>query len=278
MVSRGGRPDLAANALAKSIAPTLLIVGERDEPVIELNQEAMDQMSAEVKELEIIPGATHLFEEPGTLELAATAARDWFQRYLEGELVEFYIEGSGGYAISNIDLISHEIYFTKRDVMAHLEPTIFFSYQTEYGDSSSILRDELTTVLDKFNARSRLPLMLEESHRLSEGPVRLQSTLMRKLRQSLLFIADGTPISQIPGTPPQLLPSPQVCVEVGYALQCKRPEQIILVQMERSDLPGQFPFDLPGKDRLIFQKPAELRKTLPSLVEERLQRFNLLRT
>jgi hypothetical protein len=101
---------------------------------------------------------------------------------------------------------------------------------------------------------------------------------MRKLRQSLLFIADGTPISQIPGTPPQLLPSPQVCVEVGYALQCKRPEQIILVQMERSDLPGQFPFDLPGKDRLIFQKPAELRKTLPSLVEERLQRFNLLRT
>jgi len=53
--------------------------------------------------------------------------------YLEGEIVEFYIEGSGGYAISNIDLISHEIYFTKQAVMAQLEPTIFLCYQTEWG-------------------------------------------------------------------------------------------------------------------------------------------------
>jgi hypothetical protein len=54
----------------------------------------------------------------------------WFQRYLEGERVEFYIEGSGGYGISNIDLRSHEIYFSKQEVMAHLEPTIFLCYQT----------------------------------------------------------------------------------------------------------------------------------------------------
>ena len=201
----------------------------------------------------------------------------WFQRYLVGELVEFYIEGSGGYAISNIDLISHEIYFTKRDVLAHLEPSIFLSYQTEYDESSSLLREELQSLIEKLNRRSRLPLTLEESHRLSEGPVRLESTLMRKLRQSLLFIADGTPISQIPGTPPQLLPNPKVCVEMGYAMQSKRLEQILLVQMERSDLPGQFPFDLPGRNRLIFKTPTELRKTLPPLVETHLQRFNLLR-
>lgn len=201
---------------------------------------------------------------------------DWFQRYLAGEMVEFYIEGSGGYAISNIDLISHELYFTKREVMAHLEPTIFLSYQTEYSESSSILREELTTVIEKLNPKLRLPLTLEESHRLTEGPIRLQSTLMRKLRQSLLFIADGTPIAQIPGTPPQVLPSPQVSVEVGYALQCKRPEQIILAQMERTDFAGQFPFDVPGQNRLIFQTAAEMRKSLPSLVQERLQRFNLL--
>src|SRR4028119_576155 len=61
----------------------------------------------------------------------------WFQRYLEGEIVEFYIEGSGGYAISNIDLISHEIYFSKQAVMAQLEPVIFLSYQTEYKASSA---------------------------------------------------------------------------------------------------------------------------------------------
>lgn len=206
-------------------------------------------------------------------EVKATA---WFQRYLEGEAVEFYIEGSGGYAISNIDLISHEIYFTKQDVMTHLEPTLFFCYQTEYSESSDLLRDELQTLVERLNRRSRIPLVLEESHRLSEGPVRLNSNLMRKIRQSLLFIADSTSIMQIEDTPPQLIPSPKVCVEVGYALQCKRSEQILLAQLERRDMLGSFPFDLPARNRLVFQTKTELHKTLPKMVESQLQRFNLL--
>jgi hypothetical protein len=139
-----------------------------------------------------------------------------------------------------------------------------------------VLRDELQSVLETVNRRSRIPLTLEESHRLSDGPVRLSSTLMRKIRQSLVFIADGTPIAKLEGTPPQLIPSPEVCVEVGYALQCKRSEQILLAQMDRSDLPGQFPFDLPSQQRLLFKDKAELHKILPQLVKTQLQRFNLL--
>lgn len=81
VVSRGGRPDLAGPALARVVAPTLLIVGGDDTPVIEMNRDAMEQMSAEVK-LEIVPGASHLFEEPGTLERVALLARDWFVRHL----------------------------------------------------------------------------------------------------------------------------------------------------------------------------------------------------
>ncbi|HEY5616668.1 MAG TPA: dienelactone hydrolase family protein [Vicinamibacterales bacterium] len=81
VVSRGGRPDLAGDALGRVTAPTLLIVGGDDEPVIELNREAMRQMHAHV-ELEIVPGATHLFEEPGTLEQVADLAASWFARYL----------------------------------------------------------------------------------------------------------------------------------------------------------------------------------------------------
>ncbi|PSB66154.1 hypothetical protein C7B61_10565 [filamentous cyanobacterium CCP1] len=200
----------------------------------------------------------------------------WFQRYLEGETVEFYIEGSGGYAISNIDLISHEIYFSKHDVMAHLDPTIFLCYQTDHPQSSDLLRDEIQSFLDKFNKRSRFPLTLEESHRLAEGPVRLNSGLMRKIRKCLLFIADSTPILQIDGNPPQLIPSPKVCVEVGYALQCKRAEQLLLTQLERSDVTGQFPFDLPSSSRLIFRNKTDLHKTLPQVMEEQLQRFNLI--
>ncbi len=201
---------------------------------------------------------------------------EWFQRYMEGEPVEFHIEGSGGYIISNIDLISHEMYFTKQDVMSHLEPIIFLSYQTEFAESSNLLRDELQEFLEKLNKRSRLPLTLEESHRLTEGPARLSSTLMRKIRKSLLFIADGTPILHVDGTPPQLVPSPKVCVEMGYALQCKRAEQILLTQMDRADLPGQFPFDLPSGSRLQFRTKPELRKILPAMIETQLQRFNLI--
>jgi len=77
VVSRGGRPDLAGAALAKVQAPTLLIVGGDDDVVLELNREAMSQMHCR-KELKIVPGASHLFEEPGTLKRAATLARDWF--------------------------------------------------------------------------------------------------------------------------------------------------------------------------------------------------------
>jgi putative phosphoribosyl transferase len=80
VVSRGGRPDLAAPYLPQVIAPTLLIVGGHDEPVIEMNQEALALLACP-KELVIVPGATHLFEEPGTLEQVADLARDWFIRY-----------------------------------------------------------------------------------------------------------------------------------------------------------------------------------------------------
>src|SRR6059036_3275289 len=81
VVSRGGRPDLAGEALPKVQAPTLLIVGGNDDVVIELNEQARDQMRCEVK-LEIVPGATHLFEEPGTLEQVAKLASDWFLLHL----------------------------------------------------------------------------------------------------------------------------------------------------------------------------------------------------
>jgi|SRR2546423_6776015 len=82
VVSRGGRPDLAGDALPNVQAPTLLIVGGDDEPVIEMNRAAMKQMTAPV-ELEIVPGATHLFEEHGTLEQVMDLASAWLRRHLE---------------------------------------------------------------------------------------------------------------------------------------------------------------------------------------------------
>jgi pimeloyl-ACP methyl ester carboxylesterase len=81
VVSRGGRPDLAINALPGVKAPTLLIVGGDDTEVIGLNQKAYKSLKSQ-KKLEIIPGATHLFEEPGTLEQVAKLATNWFIQHL----------------------------------------------------------------------------------------------------------------------------------------------------------------------------------------------------
>jgi putative phosphoribosyl transferase len=81
VVSRGGRPDLAGQYLRGVRQPTLLIVGGADTVVIELNRQAMEQLAGEAR-LEIVPGASHLFEEPGTLEQVARLARDWFLRHL----------------------------------------------------------------------------------------------------------------------------------------------------------------------------------------------------
>jgi putative phosphoribosyl transferase len=81
VVSRGGRPDLAGGLLRLVRQPTLLIVGERDRAVLELNRRAMEELSGETR-LEIVPGASHLFEEPGALERVAGLARDWFVSHL----------------------------------------------------------------------------------------------------------------------------------------------------------------------------------------------------
>ncbi|HYY15406.1 MAG TPA: dienelactone hydrolase family protein [Gammaproteobacteria bacterium] len=95
VVSRGGRPDLAGEALLYVRAPTLLIVGGYDEPVIEMNRAAYRSLHCP-KELRIVPGATHLFEEPGTLEEVARLAQEWFQRYLPSPPSRDHAEVEGG--------------------------------------------------------------------------------------------------------------------------------------------------------------------------------------
>jgi pimeloyl-ACP methyl ester carboxylesterase len=81
VVSRGGRPDLAGAALTRVKAPTLLVVGGYDDVVIELNEQALATLTC-TKQLEIVPGATHLFEEPGTLDAVIALATAWFVRFL----------------------------------------------------------------------------------------------------------------------------------------------------------------------------------------------------
>lgn len=88
VVARGGRPDLAAEYLAHERVPTQLIVGEQDETVLLLNQTALQQLGSEVKSLAVVPGAGHLFEEPGALEQVARLSADWFGQHLGTSVTE----------------------------------------------------------------------------------------------------------------------------------------------------------------------------------------------
>lgn len=206
----------------------------------------------------------------------AIEASIWFQRYLDGDKVEFYIEGSGGYIISNLDLISQEIYFTKQEITATLEPIIYFSGQTEYSEASDTIKTALEEAISQYNQRSRLWLTLEIAPRPQESPLRLSDSQLRKLRKSLLFIADGTPIISLEQSPKsRLIPSPNVCTELGYALQSKGSGEILLIHQERPDLKGNWPFDLPQHQQLTFKTAQELAQTLPSILETLLKRFNL---
>ncbi|MDR9405340.1 MAG: hypothetical protein RI580_18125 [Halothece sp. Uz-M2-17] len=208
-------------------------------------------------------------------ERETVESAEWFQRYLSGETVEFYIEGSGGYQIANIDVISQEIYFIKQDVSALLDPIIYFSYQQEYAAAYEVLAEALQETIEGFNQQARVPVSLEFSVRPKDDPIRLSNSQLRKIRKSLIFIADGTPVSQIPDEETMiLLPSPTVSLELGYALQCKKREQILLMQMERWE--GRYPFDLPNPQQLSFRGETDLKATLPQTLETILQRYSLM--
>lgn len=201
---------------------------------------------------------------------------EWFSRYLTGEAVEFYIEGSGGYGVANVDLISHEIYFTKLETLAQLEPIIYYCPQVEYPTGQEAIAGVLPEVLQTLNQKSRLPLSLVTSPRLKKETTRLSGNQLRQIKKSLLFIADGTAIAQVSlGDTQQLLPSPQVSLELGFALQSKRSEQLLLIQRERDDLQGDYPFDLPSHQQLSFQTTTELTNALPTVLTSLLQKYNL---
>lgn len=201
---------------------------------------------------------------------------EWFKRYLEGEAVEFYIEGSGGYTIANLDLVSQEMYLSKQDITATLEPIIFFSGQKEYPESSNIIESVLADTIKAYNQRSRYLLTLVVAERPSDTPLRLSDTQLRKLKKSLLLVVDGTPITQIQQEETtHLIPSPSICTELGYSLHHKRGGQLLLLHQQRSQLSGQWPFDLPSHQQLEFKTSEDLSQTLPQVIEALLQRFKL---
>ncbi|NJK62841.1 MAG: hypothetical protein HC921_09315 [Synechococcaceae cyanobacterium SM2_3_1] len=202
----------------------------------------------------------------------------WFQRYLEGELIEFYIEGSGAYSISNLDLISREMYFNKRNTLSQREPIIFFSGQTHYLVSTQAMTKVLQQLVDALNRKQNpvVPLQLEQSLEGGAGRTPIDAALIRKIKHALFVVADVTPIATLQETLPFSLPSPQVCVEVGYALQCKRPEDILLIQMYREGYDGPFPFEIAEGSYLLVKDTKQLQNQITQHITRQLQKAKVI--
>ena len=201
---------------------------------------------------------------------------DWFQLHLSGRTVEFYIQGSGTYVVSNIDLVSQEIYFTKANSISGLEPTIYYSPQTHHQPANEAITSVLTTIVDDLSERSRIPLTLEITPRTTGSPLRLSNSQFRKISKSLLLIADVTPINSIARSEnTELIIDSNVCVELGYGIQTKDNGQILLLNKSRQDLSGTMPFDMAGYKQLSFDDGKQLKKSLPKLIDALLQRYSL---
>lgn len=201
---------------------------------------------------------------------------DWFQLYLAGRTIEFYIQGSGTYLVSNIDLVSQEIYFSKCTSISGLEPTIYYSPQNFYSVANEAITDTLNSIIERVNQRSRISLSLEVTPRSSGSPLRISNSQFQKINKSLLLIADITPVANIVAEKQSsLLIDPNVCVELGYGIQNKDNGQILLINMERPELEGEVPFDMAGFKHLSFTDAVGLNKTLPKLVDTLLQRYSL---
>ena len=201
---------------------------------------------------------------------------EWFQLYLVGKTIEFYIQGSGTYIVSNIDLVSQEIYFTKHTSISGLEPIIYYSPQSYCQSANEAITSALNNIVDDLTTRSRIPLSLEITPRPQGSPLRLSNSQFSKIGKSLLLIADVTPIDSIDGIEqPELVVDSNVCVELGYGIQSKDNGQILLLSMERPDLQGLTPFDMAGFKQLSFTDGKQLAKSLPKLIKTMLQRYTL---
>ncbi|MFM1841831.1 MAG: hypothetical protein RLZZ490_564 [Cyanobacteriota bacterium] len=198
----------------------------------------------------------------------------WFERYLAGETVQFYIEGSGSYTIANLDLVSQEIYFTKQDNFTSLDPVILLASQTHVPAAHDAIQSVLTQTLGELNQRAHTEIRWQPLPRFADAPLRLTDSQLRPIRKCLLLLVDVTTIA---ATPTQTLADPLVCAELGYGLHCKKPGQIILLQHQPTADPTPLAFDVANHHQLIFQDETDLRQTLPPIITTALQPFNLLR-
>lgn len=206
---------------------------------------------------------------------------EWFTDHLLGVRAYFYIDGSGIYRLSNIDLTENEFYFEKDNMPVGYKPYVFYSWQSDFNQARNHIRDGINRVIAEVNENRNpnKPLELIESTRPEDGAEDILLAIKKNIDHSLIAVFDITNVASIPqnGDNVKCYPNANVVFELSYALQRKRSDQIIIVKKNRNDLPSnEVPFDFRQNLNLNYDQPAQLRTSLMQIVLEQLERIGFI--
>ena len=217
----------------------------------------------------------------------------WYSKFLLGEEVRFYIDGSGVYRLVNCDLTENELYFERLNVPLGHKPWVFYSWQSDYNTSRSNIREALDEAVKHINETlsPRQTLEVIESTRPEDGAKDIVDAIRDNLNKCMFAVFDITNIAPV-GEPkvgsgeskakgsPKSYPNPNVVFELSYSLAQKRPNQIVLVKRERKNdfNDDRVPFDFEHHKRVNYDTPAKLKETLKQILINYLCSVNYIKS
>jgi hypothetical protein len=208
----------------------------------------------------------------------------WFPQFLLGDEVRFYIDGSGVYRLVNCDLMENELYFERLNVPVGHKPWVFYSWQSDYNPSRSVIKEALVGAIDHINDNMspRQKLEIVESTRPADGAKDIVEAIQDNLNKCMFAVFDITNVAPVmlvegaekveaspnPTEEPKCYPNANVVFELSYALARKRPDQIVLAKRVRKEhfKDDRVPFDFDHNKRIDYSQPAKIRKDLKDIL------------
>lgn len=207
---------------------------------------------------------------------------NWYRLHLISDTVIFYIEGSGLYKLSNVDLVENEFYFEKSNQPAGFQPWVFYSWQSDYNPSRSHIREGINQAIEIINSRNpKSAITVIESTRPEDGAGNIVDAIKQNIDRSLLAVFDITNVSKVITTDKasKSYPNANVVFELGYALSRKRADQVLMVKKSRSaDLGDDVtPFDFSQNRRVDYDRPAVAKAEISATIVQYFERIGFLR-
>lgn len=209
----------------------------------------------------------------------------WYEDFLLGNKVNFYVDGSGIYHLVNIDLSENEIYLERLSIPIGYRPWIFFSWQSDYNPSRTQIKDALKESINEINETRGPKQQLEivESTRAEDGAKDIVQAIKDNIDKSLIIVSDITNVAGVLGNDSKLIedgknyPNANVVFETSYALLRKEMNQIVLVKRRRKELKNDdTPFDFSKNRRLDYESAGQVKAELKKMIVQILEKNNYL--